>query len=67
MPSDVSTSAAASSIANMQGWVFEGSLSSSGVPSKHCFIVPGRKCSRNSNTLRAGAYRSQRSLPMPGY
>ena len=50
--------AAATSTANMSGWVLAVTVSSSLVPLKHCSEVPGRMASQASKTAFAAALQS---------
>ena len=59
--------AAASSTANMQGWVFLVSFSSSSVPPKHWAEVPGRRASSFAKISAAAGEHWASSWPMPGY
>ena len=45
-------------------WVM---ASSSAVPAKHCWEVPGRRLSARSNTAFAAGLNPARDWPMPGY
>jgi hypothetical protein len=66
MPSRASTAAAAAETARMHGWVLAVSFCSSSGPSKHSLeSFSPSAASTSSNSARASAKPSKRSLPMP--